>query len=84
MVMSAADSTLFSFNEIATEIWEAADGRTPLGEIVRSRICAKFEASSEEAYRDAEEFVTALAQHGLLKISEQPIGESAGKDEAEL
>ena len=30
MVMSAADSTLFTLNEVATMIWQAADGATPL------------------------------------------------------
>ena len=30
MIMSARDSTLFSLNETATAIWQAADGRTPL------------------------------------------------------
>ena len=75
MVMSAADSKLFSLNGVATLIWQAADGRTPLSEIVRSRICGEFEVDPEAAYRDAEEFVEALAQHGILKISDQPIHE---------
>ena len=34
MVMSAANSTLFTLDEVATVIWEAADGVTPLEEIV--------------------------------------------------
>ena len=35
MVMNSADSTFFTLNEVATAIWQAADGRTPLREIVR-------------------------------------------------
>ena len=30
MIMSARDSTLFSLNEVASVIWKAADGVTPL------------------------------------------------------
>jgi hypothetical protein len=30
MIMSARDSTLFSLNETATAIWQAANGVTPL------------------------------------------------------
>lgn len=73
--MSATDSTLFGLDSAATLIWQAADGRTPLSEIVRNRVCAEFEVDLEEAYRDAEKFVEALAQHGILKISDAPLPE---------
>ena len=36
MIMSAVNSTFFTLNEVATVIWQAADGRTPLSEIVRN------------------------------------------------
>ena len=36
MIMSAADSTFFTLNPVASVIWQAADGRTPLSEIVAS------------------------------------------------
>ena len=32
MVMNSMDSTFFTLNEVATTIWQAADGRTPLRE----------------------------------------------------
>ena len=53
IIMSAADSTLFSLNETATLIWQAADGKTPLSEIVEHHICPEFEVEPDEAYRDA-------------------------------
>ena len=34
IIMSALNSTLFTLNPVATVIWQAADGRTPLSEIV--------------------------------------------------
>ena len=30
MIMSAVDSTFFTLNPVATVIWQAADGHTPL------------------------------------------------------
>jgi hypothetical protein len=36
MIMSALDSTFFTLNEVATVIWQAADGNTPLSEICRA------------------------------------------------
>jgi hypothetical protein len=73
MIMSAADSTLFTLNRTATAIWLAADGKTPLAEIVRKCFCACREVDPEVAYRDAVEFAEALAQHGILRISDHPV-----------
>jgi len=73
MVMSAADSTFFSLNEVATAIWQAADGRTPLAEIVQSKICREFDVTCEQAEIEAVQFVEALSQHGILLVSDQPI-----------
>jgi|SRR5262250_2822791 len=76
MIMSALDSTFFTLNEVATVIWQAADGHTPLSEIVESRVCGEFEIEPEVARRDAEEFVSQLSEHGILLVSDHPIQES--------
>ena len=73
MIMSAVDSTFFTLNEVATVIWQAADGHTPLSEIVEQRICKEFDIEPELARRDAEQFVSQLSEHGILLVSEQPI-----------
>lgn len=73
MIMSARDSYLFSLNEVGTVIWQAADGITPLEEIVERKVCAEFEVEPAEALKDAEHFVRELSQHGILVVSEQPI-----------
>jgi hypothetical protein len=75
VIMSAADSTLFSLNETATLIWRAADGKTPLSEIVALHICPEFEVTPEEAYHDAVALVQDLARHGILLVSDEPVGE---------
>jgi Coenzyme PQQ synthesis protein D (PqqD) len=73
IIMSAKDSTLFTLNEVATVIWEAADGATPLDQIVSEKVCVQFDVTSETALRDAETLVRELAEHGILILSENPI-----------
>jgi hypothetical protein len=73
LVMSGQGSTLFTLNATATILWQAADGATPLDEIVDRRICSAFEVQPEEAQRDAEALAQDLAKHGILLVSEQPI-----------
>jgi hypothetical protein len=76
MIMSAVDSTFFTLNEVATVIWQAADGCTPLSDIVATKICREFEVDPDQAGRDVEQFVSELSQHGILLVSEQPIADS--------
>jgi hypothetical protein len=73
MIMSAVDSTLFTLDEVATLIWESADGMTPIEEIVRNKICARYEISPEIALLDAEQLVEQLASHGILLVSDKPM-----------
>ncbi len=78
MIMSARDSTLFNLNDVGTVIWEAADGVTPLEEIVAQKVCAEFDVDRAEALRDAESFARELADHGILLVSDQPIEAGVG------
>ena len=73
MIMSGRDSTLFTLNQTATILWQAADGATPLDEIVDSRICSEFEVERNEALHDAESLARELASHEILQLSEEPI-----------
>lgn len=78
MIMSAADSTFFTLDGVATLIWLAADGQTPLSKIA-AKICQEFDVEQEQAERDAEEFVTELSKHGILLVSENPVPRPAPK-----
>lgn len=73
MVMSTIDSTFFTLNEVATVIWQAADGRTPLSEIVANKICQEFDVDQECAQRGADRFVDELSRHGIVLVSEHPL-----------
>ena len=81
MVMSAVNSTLFTLNEVASVIWAAADGVTPLDRIVADKICSQFDVAPEAALKDAEALVEDLASHGILLLSDEPMtgpGKSRG------
>lgn len=82
MIMSGRDSTLFTLNPVATAIWEAANGSTTLDEIVERDICPTYDVERDVALRDAESMAQALAEHGILLLSDQPFQGSAPKQEA--
>lgn len=79
MVMNSADSTFFTLNEVASAIWQAADGRTPLDRIVREQVCEQFEVDPAEAQADAERFVRDLAAHGILLVSDRPFAQESAR-----
>lgn len=73
MIMSSRTSSLFSLNETAALLWQAADGVTPLAEIVERDICSSFDVDAATALRDTEALAGELAEHGILRISAQPL-----------
>jgi hypothetical protein len=77
IVLSVMDSTLFSLNETARLVWEAADGRRPLRAIVAEVIVPQFEIDAETAYRDALELAEELARHGVLEASDEPLEQAS-------
>jgi hypothetical protein len=76
MVMSATNSPLFTLDEVASVIWEAADGVTPLDEIVTRKVCSQYDIAPEVALKDAQALVEDLAGHGILLLSDKPLGPS--------
>ncbi len=80
LVMSGQGSTLFTLNPTATILWQAADGATPLDEIVERSICPQFNVDAAEALRDAEELAQSLAQHGILVVSDHPIATASAQE----
>ena len=69
VVICPEDSTLNTLNAVGTLIWQAADGKTPVGGIV-ARICDEFDVEPEQAERDSAAFIEKLCQRGLLMVSE--------------
>jgi len=79
LIMSAANSTIFTLNEVGSVIWEAADGQTPLRQIVEQKVCAEFDIELVQALADAERFVADLAGQGVLQVSKTPIESEASQ-----
>jgi len=73
VVLSVVDSSLYNLNEIASLVWQAADGTTPLRAIVEERIVPHFEIDAETAYRDALELISALGHRGILEVGDAPL-----------
>lgn len=73
MIMSGLDSSLYSLNETASILWQAADGVTPLAQMVERHICAAYEVDPASALRDAEEMAEELARQGILVLSDTPL-----------
>lgn len=72
MIMFARDSSLFSLNDTAALLWQAADGSTPLAEIVTRELCPRFDIDADTALADATELALGLAECGILQVAEQP------------
>ena len=73
IVMLAPESCLFTLNQTATMLWDAADGATPLEEIVQRTLCAECEVDFPSAYADARSVVGRLAEKGVLLVSGEPL-----------
>lgn len=78
LLMSGRDSSLFSLNEVASLLWNAADGATPLDDIVASVICPSYEVDLATALQDARTLAADLALEGILLVSDSPMQEGAG------
>jgi hypothetical protein len=73
IIMSVKDSRVFTLNPTATVLWGAADGVTPLSEIVARDVVPVFEVEADTAYADALELVGQLAREGILVVADHPM-----------
>ena len=77
VILSADDSSLYVLNELGSLLWEAADGRSTLRQIVETVVCPEFEVDADTAAGDALEFLRQLEAFGIVSLSAQPGPESA-------
>jgi len=73
IVMSVKSSTLYTLNESATRIWEAADGQRSIEEIARNVIAEEYEVDYNTAMQDTLALVRRLEKDGLLLVHEKPL-----------
>ena len=77
VILSADDSSLYVLNELGALLWEAADGRTTLRQIVETVVCPEFEVDADTALGDAMDFLQQLEAFGIVSLSGSPALPSA-------
>ncbi len=69
LVVGAPEGKLRTFNEIGTFIWEQADGKHTLAEIV-NQVCQRFDVDYPQAARDTEVFIQELEDKNMLALTD--------------
>lgn len=68
VVILTKDGYLHVLNKIASLIWENADGKTKVSEIIE-KICQEYEVDQETAKQDAIGFIRDLKIKNLVTIA---------------
>lgn len=58
-------------NELGARIWELANGKRPVREIVQ-HICDEYAVDVDVAQADTLEFLNDLEARGVIRLSDQP------------
>lgn len=74
VVVNLKENAFNALNEVATRIWELADGRTQVKEII-DKVYQEFEIDWEELKSDCLEFLNQMINKGLLTLSSYPGGD---------
>jgi hypothetical protein len=72
VVVNLKDSTFHTLNPVATFMWEQADGRVKVKQIIE-KICEEFEVDWDTAERDCQEFLGELASKALVVLLQNPV-----------
>lgn len=72
VLFNAEKGKVYALNPVGAEIWLMADGRKSIREIAR-KLGQKYEAETELAVPDVEEFAEGLARKGLFELREGPV-----------
>jgi hypothetical protein len=67
ILISSEDSMLHSLDEVATLIWEMADGEHTIDQIV-DRVCDDYDVERDRARKDTVEFLEKLAGEDLKLV----------------
>lgn len=78
VLLSLETGIYYSLNDTGTAAWELFDGSTSLV-TVSDKLCAQFDASTEQVRQDLVELTRMLLTEGLVKINEDT-STSSGAD----
>ena len=59
-------NSIYVLNELGTQIWELIDGKISINRMIEE-ICKAYDVGTEEAERDAIEFLNSLEVSGLIR-----------------
>jgi len=66
VIITPADSTMHTLNDVGTRIWELMTGKRSLKEVSQV-LCAEFDVDESRAEKDTIWFVECLAKKGLVE-----------------
>ena len=66
VIITPADSTMHTLNDVGTRIWELMTGTRTLREVA-GVLCAEFEVDKDRAEKDTLWFAECLAKKGLIE-----------------
>ena len=67
IVLNPKQGTFYKLNEVGTEIFKSANGKTPVKKIVET-ICKKFDVKKARAEKDAVKFIKELEKKKFIKL----------------
>lgn len=67
VIVTPADSTMHTLNDVGTRIWELMTGSRSLKEVA-GILCTEFEVDRERAEKDTIWFAECLAKKGLVEV----------------
>lgn len=80
LVVGAPEGKLRTLNEAGTFIWEQADGKHTLAEII-DQMCEKFDVDYAQAEQDAVAFIQELVSKNMLVLNGMPACAGVKKNE---
>ena len=63
-------NSIYTLNEVGTAIWRLIDGQKTVEQITEA-ISEEFEVTTEQASKDASDFLEKLEASGLIRASEE-------------
>lgn len=72
IMVSAPEGKLRTLNNVGTLIWQHANGRHTMADII-DLICQEFDVTHTQAMNDAEAFVQELADKNMLVLTDSPV-----------
>ena len=68
-VLSLEKGVFYKFNNVATDIWNLADGKMKVSEIAEI-LCKRYDVKKAHLERDINEFIRQGVKNGVIELSD--------------